>query len=167
MVRNKPHVTLTILRRILDLRGRSAFFLTWQCFAAWAGWIHKYMAFGCLEKRKSIVRRLLFNELNRIASGVYANFLSLTQLERFLIFLNRWLFKRTLTMPFVNNRSDEGLTLETSAFKLLAVVNLRYQLNLVILNYPVIFSHRRSTTFSLEITPFTLVNIPWRRLYYR
>ena len=87
------------------------------------------MAFECLEKRKRIVRRPLFNEPNRIASGVYANFRSLTQLGRFLIFLNRWLVKRTLTLPFVNIRSDEGLTLETSAFKLLTVAYLRYQLN--------------------------------------
>ena len=30
-----------------------------------------------------------------------------------------------------SNRSDEGLTLETSAFKLIAVANLRYQLSLL------------------------------------
>ena len=33
-------------------------------------------------------------------------------------------------MPFVI-RSDEGLTLETSAFKLFTVANLRYQLTLL------------------------------------
>ena len=71
----------------------------------------------------------MFNELNRIASGVYARFRSFTQLGRFLILLNRWLGKRTLTLPFVNIHSDEGPTLETSAFKLLMVVYLRYQLN--------------------------------------
>ena len=37
----------------------------------------------------------------------------------------------THTIQNSSNRSDEGLTLETSAFKLIAVANLRYQLNLL------------------------------------
>ena len=41
-----------------------------------------------------------------------------------------------------SNRSDEGLTFETTAFELFTVANLRYQLSslLIILNYPVIVS---------------------------
>ena len=37
----------------------------------------------------------------------------------------------THTIQNSPNRSDEGLTLETSAFKLIAVANLRYQLSLL------------------------------------
>ena len=39
------------------------------------------------------------------------------------------------------------------ALKLLTGANLRYQTYLVILNYPVILFHRRSTTLSLETYP--------------
>ena len=45
-------------------------------------------------------------------------------------------------------RSDEGLTLETSASKF----SLRYELSF--LNYPVILSNQRGTTVSVEIYPF-------------
>ena len=51
-------------------------------------------------------------------------------------------------------KSDSGLTLEASAFKLFTMANLRYQLSSVItLNYPDILSHWRSTTVSLETYP--------------
>ena len=54
-----------------------------------------------------------------------------------------------------SNRSDEGLTLETSAFKLFSVaVTLSTQL--IILYYPVVLSHQRSTTVSLETKPVYL-----------
>ena len=49
------------------------------------------------------------------------------------------------------NRSEEGLTLETLAFKLLMVANLRLNTKL-----PNILSHRRSTTVSLETYPLLL-----------
>ena len=44
-----------------------------------------------------------------------------------------------------SNRSDEGLTLETSAFKLFTVANLHFNTKL-----PVMLSPRRSNTVSLE-----------------
>ena len=50
------------------------------------------------------------------------------------------------SVPFVI-RSDDGLTLETSAFKLFTVANLRYQLTLL-------YSHQCSTTNSFETYPF-------------
>ena len=45
---------------------------------------------------------------------------------------------------------DEGLTLKTSAFKLLTVANSR----LITLNYPVILSYRRSTKVSFEFESY-------------
>ena len=44
-----------------------------------------------------------------------------------------------------SNRSDEGLTLETSAFKLFTVANLHFNTKL-----PGMLSPRRSNTVSLE-----------------
>ena len=46
---------------------------------------------------------------------------------------------------------DEGLTLETSAFLLFTVANLRFHFT----KLPAILSHQRSTTVSLETYPFT------------
>ena len=52
-----------------------------------------------------------------------------------------------------SNRSDEGLTLETPAFKLFTVSI--YVFNSVVnTKLLVILSHRHSTTISLETTPF-------------
>ena len=51
-----------------------------------------------------------------------------------------------------SNRSEKGLTLETSAFKLFTVANLRCQL-LIIINHPVILPHRRSTATCPFIHP--------------
>ena len=48
--------------------------------------------------------------------------------------------------------SDEGLTLVRSAFLLLTVANLRFNL-VVNTKLPAILSHRRSTTVSLETYP--------------
>ena len=48
-----------------------------------------------------------------------------------------------------SNRSDEGLTLETSAFKLFTVANLHFNTKL-----PVMLSPRRSNTVSLDTHPF-------------
>ena len=53
-----------------------------------------------------------------------------------------------------SNRSDEGLTLETSAFFTL-LRWLIYVFNSVVnTKLPAILSHRRSTTVSLETYPF-------------
>ena len=52
-----------------------------------------------------------------------------------------------------SNRSDERLTLQTSAFKLFTVANFTLSTQLITRNYPVILSHRRSTTVSLETYP--------------
>ena len=47
-------------------------------------------------------------------------------------------------------RSDEGLTLETSALKLFTVANLQIINSVDKPNYPVILSHPRNTTVSSE-----------------
>ena len=47
-------------------------------------------------------------------------------------------------------RSDEGLTLETPALKLFTVANLQIINSVDKPNYPVILSHRRNATVSLE-----------------
>ena len=58
-------------------------------------------------------------------------------------------------LPLIANRSDEGLTLETSAFYPLRW--LIYVFNPVVnTKLPAILSHRRSTTVSLETYPFAL-----------
>ena len=53
-------------------------------------------------------------------------------------------------MDHLIQNNDEGLTLETSAFKLSTLVNLVLSTQLMMLNHPGIPSHRRSTTVSLE-----------------
>ena len=53
-------------------------------------------------------------------------------------------------MDHLIQNNDKGLTLETSAFKLSTLVNLVLSTQLMMLNHPVIPSHRRSTTVSLE-----------------
>ena len=53
-------------------------------------------------------------------------------------------------MDHLIQNNDEGLTLETSAFKLSTLANLVLSTQLMMLNHPVIPSHRRSTTVSLE-----------------
>ena len=53
----------------------------------------------------------------------------------------------------VRFRPEEGLTVETSVLKLFAVANLRLSTQLLIVNHPVIFSHRRNITVSLGSYP--------------
>ena len=62
-----------------------------------------------------------------------------------------------------SNRSDEGLTLETPAFKLFTVSI--YVFNSVVnTKLPVILAHRRSTTISLETYP--LYSFVYNSAYY-
>ena len=58
-----------------------------------------------------------------------------------------------LTFPAVAPRQGEGLKLETSALKLVMGDQFTSSTQLKILNYPVILSHQRSTTVSLETYP--------------
>ena len=54
-----------------------------------------------------------------------------------------------------SNRSDEGLTLETSAFKLFSVANLRYQLSWLYY-ITLLYSPTNAVTVSLETNPVYL-----------
>ena len=53
-------------------------------------------------------------------------------------------------MDHLIQNNDEGLTLETSAFKPSTLANLVLSTQLMMLNHPVIPSHQRSTSVSLE-----------------
>ena len=44
-------------------------------------------------------------------------------------FFSQWVISQSASL-LINHRSDEGPTLETSAFKLFTVVNLRFQLSI-------------------------------------
>ena len=57
----------------------------------------------------------------------------------------------------VRFRPEEGLTVETSVLKLFAVANLRLSTQLLIVNHPVIFSHRRNITVSLGSYPINKI----------
>ena len=54
-----------------------------------------------------------------------------------------------------SNRSNEGLTLETSAFKLFSVANLRYQLSWLYY-ITLLYSPTNAVTVSLETNPVYL-----------
>ena len=81
------------------------------------------------EFKRVTIQRKTSKKLNFIRNKIYLNFF------------------------FFAIRSDEGLMLETSTMKLFTVANLSYQPQLIIPNYPVILSHRHSTTVSLETYP--------------
>ena len=57
----------------------------------------------------------------------------------------------------VRFRPEEGLTVETSVLKLFAVANLRLSTQLLIVNHPVIFSHRRNITVSFGSYPINKI----------
>ena len=71
--------------------------------------------------------------------------------------------------------SDKRLTLETSSHKLFYGSQFTFSILLIILNYPVILSHRRSTTVSLETYPLFPIDsevpdllsqgAPWTQVY--
>ena len=83
---------------------------------------------GRSESRKTLKQKFIFQIGTLYPHGISTN---LFLFSRYHILTNSvaFLHLKPLATQNSSSRSDEGLTLETSDFKLLAVANLRYQHN--------------------------------------